>query len=98
MNWVKYLEDNCQISNIKDTADVKRVVDLAAMSLQFKYGWYSYSVVCSPQTLHFMYTTPEGLFSTMIPMSKLAEGIVVKPLLERVVKMHSENIPSYRKK
>lgn len=98
MNWVKYLEENCQISDAKDTEAVRKVVDLAALSLQYKYGWYNYSVVCSPQTIHFMYTTPEGLFTAMIPMGKIAEGIVVKPLLERVVKMHSESIPSYRKK
>lgn len=98
MNWVKYLEENCQISDLNDTEAVRKVVDLAALSLQYKYGWYNYSVVCSSRTIHFMYTTPEGLFTSMIPMDQLAKDIVVKPLLERIIKMHSENIPSYRKK
>ena len=98
MNWVKYLEENCQISDLNDTEAVRKVVDLAALSLQYKYGWYNYSVVCASRTIHFMYTTPEGLFTSMIPMDQLAKDIVVKPLLERIIKMHSENIPSYRKK
>ena len=98
MNWVKYLKENCQISDLSDTESVKKAVELAALTLQYKHGWYNYSVVCSSRTIHFMYTTPEGLFSSMIPMDQLARGIVVKPLLEKIVKMHSENIPSYGKK
>lgn len=98
MNWVQYLEDNCQIRDAQDTESIRKVVDLAALSLQFKYGWYSYTVLCSSTTVHFLYTTDDGLFSAMIPIEKIIKGIVVKPILEDVVRMHSENIHFYRKK
>lgn len=97
MDWVKYLSDNCQIGNASDINSIKKAVDLAALSLQFKYGWFDYSIACSKKTLHFMYTTPKGLFTAMIPISMLVKNMVVKPVLESIVKTHSEHIPSYRK-
>lgn len=97
MNWVKYLEENSQIQDVTDTKSIQRAVDLAALGLQYKYGWYNYSVICSPTTLHFMYTNKDGLFTAMIPVERIVTAVVVKPLLEEVVKAHSESIPSYRR-
>lgn len=98
MNWAKYLADNCQISDASDLGAIRRAVDLAALSLQFKYGWHSYTVLCSAKTLHFMYTTDQGLFTSMIPVQTIVKSVVVKPVLEDIVKMHCEAIPSYLEK
>lgn len=96
MNWVEYLKGNQHITDPYDARQVRNAARLAAASMKHDYGWDNYTVQCTRTSLYFAYTKGSDLYTAFIPVAQIVKSLVIRPLLEKVVKMH-EGKDTYRK-
>ena len=96
MNWVEYLEHNYHVTDPYDAKQVYTAAKWAATILKCIHGWKDFTIGCTPTSLYFAYSKGSGLYTAFIPVSLIAKELTIRPILERIVKMH-EKEDTYRK-
>lgn len=96
MNWVEYLEQNCHVTNPYDIEQLRKAVELSALSLQFKYGWKNFTTQCTGTSMYLAYTTDTGLYTAFVPIMRVVRALTIKPILEEIVEKHTKE-DTYRK-
>lgn len=96
MNWVAYLERNYHVTDPYDAKQVRSAAVWAATAMKYIYGWKNFTIGCTPKSLYFAYTKDSDLYTAFIPVGLIARELTIRPILERIVKMH-EKEDTYRK-
>lgn len=88
MNWTKYIAERYApkkptlFSNLMDSAKK------AAKELNGKYKWETYTISMTRDSVFLCYTKNGGLFTILVPVTKILRTLTVTPHLETAVRKH----------